>query len=155
MPDPSGPHHHPAAHPAGHVAAPTTAIAGLSLALAAGLGLLGVLPRVDATVATLVSRGGAESFPNHLPAWLPWLAATLLAPALTAAMLATPALWRRALLWLATVILVTTWAPVLSLAAFSPTIAAPWIASFWAGICALVYSANHRMPCDATDAPAQ
>jgi hypothetical protein len=137
-----------ARRPSGHVAAPTTAIAGLSLALAAGLALLGVLPRVDAAIATLVSRGGAESFPNQLPPWLPWLAAAILAPALTAAILATPALWRRALLWLATVILVSTWAPVLSLAAYSPSIAAPWITTFWAGICAIVYSANHQMPCD-------
>jgi hypothetical protein len=134
--------------PAGHVWGPATAIAGLSLALAAGLGLLGVIDRANAAIAFLVSRGGAESFPNKLPVWMPWIAAAILAPALVAVMLATPALWRRALLWLTTILLVATWAPVLSLAAFAPVIAAPWIACCWSGVCALVYSANHRMPCD-------
>ena len=150
---PSIPPKHRVAHPAGHVAAPAAAITALSLALVGGLALLGVLGRVDATITAMVSRSGSESFPNDLPSWLPWVAAAVFAPALAASMLATPALWRRALLWITSVVLIAAWAPVLSLAAYEPRIAAPCIACFWAGICALVYSANHRMPCDVSDHP--
>ena len=48
------------------------------------------------------------------------------------------------------VVLVAAWAPVLSLASHAPDISAPWIATIWAGVCAIVYSSNHRMPADET-----
>jgi hypothetical protein len=63
-------------------------------------------------------------------------------------MLATPGGWRRFVLWITSVVLVSAWAPVLSLAAHAPEISAPWIAAVWSGVCALVYTANHRMPCE-------
>lgn len=134
--------------PAGHVFVPAAAIGGLSMVLAAGLEVLGVLGRFNMAVARLVSRGGAETFPQHLPGWVEWFAAAVFAFGLAAAILATPGQWRRVLLWLTSVILVATWAPVLSLAARSPDIAAPWIATVWSGVCSIVYAANHRMACD-------
>ena len=135
-------------HPAGHVLLPAAAIGGLSLGLAAGLELLGVLARVNAGIARIVSRGGAEKFPKHVPDWCVWLAAALLACGLAAAILGTPGPVRRVILWLSAVVLVAAWAPVLSLAAHAPEIGAPWIATLWSGVCAIVYSARHRMPCD-------
>lgn len=147
---PSRPH---APHHVGHVAGPSFAIAALSLALAAGLELLGVLGRVDASMAASVLRGHAESFPNALPPWVPWVAAVLFSMGLAAAVLSTPRLWRRMILTLVLALLIMTWVPVLALADYSPQIAAPWIATVWSGICAIFYAANHRMPCDDSSDP--
>lgn len=138
----------PPSRPAGHVALPAAAIGALSMLLAAGLGLLGSLDRMNAGVAAIVSRGGAERFPKHLPDWSVWLAAALSAFGLSVVVLSTPGLWRRMVLWISAVVLMTAWAPVLGLAAHAPDIAAPWIATVWSGVCSLVYAANHRMPCD-------
>jgi hypothetical protein len=143
----------PPVHPTGHVLVPAAAIGGLSLVLAAGLELTGVLAGFNEGVTLLVSRGGAETFPKRLPEWLIWLAAIGLCFATASTILATPGILRRVMLWLTTVILVGTWAPVLSLAAHAPEIAAPWIATVWSGVCALVYSSRHRMPCDAAAPP--
>jgi len=138
----------PHPHPVGHVPLPTAAICGMSLALAAGLELSGVLAHVNAGIARIVSRGGAENFPKQVPGWCIWLAAALFSLALAAAILGTPGPVRRLMLWLSAVILVAAWAPVLSLAAHAPEIAGPWIATFWSGVCALVYTSRHRMPID-------
>lgn len=136
--------------PTGHVLVPAAAIGGLSLALAAGLEWLGILDRTDIAIARLVSRGGAETFPKSLhEAWI-WLAAGLLAFSLAAAILATPGHWRRVILWLTAIIVVAAWAPVLSIASHAPDIAAPWIATLWSGVCAIVYASNHRMAIDAS-----
>jgi hypothetical protein len=132
---------------------PAAAIGGLAIVLATGLALLGVLDRANRTIAALVSRNGAEEFPKHLPEWSIWLATVTLAFGLTFAILETPGWWRRAILWLTTVILIAAWAPVLSLAAHAPNIAAPWIATVWSGACAIVYATNHRMACDDTTHP--
>ena len=120
----------------------------MSLVLAAGLDLLGVLTQVNAGIARIVSRGGAEMFPKQVPAWCLWLAAALFSFALAAAILGTPGPIRRVILWLSAVILMAAWAPVLSLAAHVPEIAGPWIATVWSGVCALVYSSLHRMSAD-------
>ena len=138
----------PGDRPCGQVVVAVAVIGGLAMALAGGLGLLGVLARADAWVAGLVSRGGAEGFPNPLPGWLPWLAAVLVAPGLAAAVLCSPGWWRRWVLVCATLVVLAAWAPVLSLAAYEPWIAAPWVAALWSGICAMIYAAKHRMPCD-------
>lgn len=127
---------------------PTAAIGGLSLVLAAGLDLLGVLTQVNAGIARIVSRGGAEMFPKQVPAWCLWLAAGIFSFALAAAILGTPGPVRRVILWFSAVIVLSAWAPVLSLAAHAPEIAGPWIATVWSGVCALVYSTRQRMPVD-------
>ena len=123
------------------------------MALAAGLGLLGILDRANTGIARFVSHHDAETFPKHLPEWSVWLAAALLAFSLTTAILGTPGAWRRLVLWITAIVLVSTWAPVLNLAAHAPEIAAPWIATLWSGVCAIVYTANHRMACDETQEP--
>ncbi len=132
----------------GHVLVPAAAIGGLSLALVAGLAALGLLERMNAEIARLVSRNGAETFPKHLPAWSVWLATVAFSCGLAAAILSTPGQGRRGILWISSIVLTAAWAPVLSLAAHAPDIAAPWIATLWSGACAMVYATNHRMAGD-------
>ena len=127
---------------------PASAIGALSLILAAGLGLLGVLDHLGPAIADLVSRQGRESFAKRLPDWSIWLAAILFAFGLAIAILSTPGTWRRLVLWLSALVLIAAWAPVLSLASHAPDVAAPWIATAWSGLCALVYATNHHMACD-------
>ena len=129
------------------------AIGLLSIGLAAGLSVLGILGRVNGVVAQGLLAGKATGFPKELPEWSVWAAAGLLACGLSFAILSVAGTWRRCVLWLTTVVLVAGWAPVLSLAAHAPDIAAPFIATVWSGVCALVYAGNHRMPCDAMDRP--
>ena len=118
------------------------------MVLAAGLELLGVLVPINAGIARMVSMRGGEIYPKALPEGGVWLASVILAFGTAVAILGTPGQLRRALLWLSAVILVFAWAPVLSLAARAPDIAAPWIATLWSGICALVYTSRHDMPTD-------
>lgn len=140
-------------HPAGHWLLATAAIGALSMLLVAGLELLGLLERINMVVAAAVSRGGAEKFPQALPLWVLWLAVVAFAFGTAAALLGTPGFGRRLLLWLSTLVVVAAWAPVLSLAAHAPEIGAPWIATSWSGICAMIYAARHTMPCDAASPP--
>ncbi|RYD23478.1 MAG: hypothetical protein EOP88_04005 [Verrucomicrobiaceae bacterium] len=135
-------------HPAGHVLVPAAAIGSLSIVLVTGLSLLGILGRVNLLIANSVSQGKPAAFPKLLPAWLPWLAAVLLAFALAFAILSVPGTWRRLVLWITTVVLIAGWAPVLGLAAHFPAIGAPLVAVLWSGVCAVVYAGNHRMPVD-------
>lgn len=134
--------------PDGHQLVPAAAIGALSIVLVAGLSALGTLDHVNAGIADIVSRGGAEKFPKQLADWCVWLSTAIFAFGLAFAILGTPGSWRRLVLWVSGVVLVAAWAPVLSLASHAPDIAAPWIATFWSGVCSLVYAANHHMACD-------
>ena len=134
--------------PVGHVRVPAAAIGSLSILLAAGLSVLGILDRVNGMIAKGLLAGKAAAFPKALPEWSVWLAAGLFAFGLSFAILSVPGTWRRCMLWITAVVLVAGWAPVLSLAARAPDIAAPFIATVWSGVCALVYAGNHRMACD-------
>jgi hypothetical protein len=135
-------------HPVGHVLVPAAAIGALSILLVVGLSALGILDRVDLVISHLVSRGRAEGVPKFLPEWSVWLATLAFAFGLSFSMLSVAGTWRRVVLWITSVVLIAGWAPVLSLAAHAPDIGAPFIATFWSGICALVYASKHRMPCD-------
>jgi len=134
------------------VLVPATAIGGLSVLLAAGLAATGLIGRLDAMVSAAVSRNGRETFPNQLPEPVVWLSTAILAFGLAFAILSTAGTARRITLWITTAVLVGAWAPVLSLAAHAPAVSAPWIATFWSGVCALFYASNHHMACD--DGPA-
>jgi hypothetical protein len=138
----------PQHRPDGHILVPSAAIGGLSMALAAGLAALGPMEKLNQSIATLVSLGGAETFPKQLPIWSLWTCATWFAFGLAAVILSTSGAWRRAVLWVSSVVLVAGWAPVLSLAAHAPDIGVPLVATLWSGVCALVYASNHHMPCD-------
>jgi hypothetical protein len=134
--------------PAGQVLVPAIAIGSLSLVLAIGLRALGILTQLDAAVATWVPSIDGKTFPKSLPDWSLYLVATLFATALPLAMLSVSGTWRRLVLWVTTLVLIASWAPVLCLAARAPEVAMPFIAALWAGVCSLVYASNHRMACD-------
>ena len=134
--------------PPGHPAAAVAAIGSLSFLLAAGLQLLGILARTDAWIAQLVSRGGAQTFPQRLPGAAIWPAVALFSFGLAFAILRSPGMLPRLILWISAMILVATWAPVLSLAAYQPTVSAAWIATAWSGACAIFYASHHRMTGD-------
>lgn len=127
---------------------PAAAIGALSILLVVGLDVLRVLEPVDRMISKLVSQGAVQSFPKTLPVWSTWLATVVLAFGLSFAILSAPGTWRRLVLWLTAMVLVGGWAPVLALAAHFPDIGAPFIATLWSGICALVYAGSHRMACD-------
>lgn len=136
----------------GHILVPGLTIGGLSITLAVGLAAFKAVDRANLWIASLVSRGGRETFPKHLPDSLIWIAAIILAIGIAITILATSGTWRRLVLWITAVMLIAAWAPVLSLAAHSPDIAVPWIATVWSGVCALVYASNHRMDAGETTA---
>lgn len=138
----------------GHIGMACASITALATGLAAGLGALGLLDQSDRNLAAWFAAGiaggagASEAFPNRLPMWLPWVAVVLFANLLSAAILASPGWERRLLLWFATTLVAAAWAPVLCLAAFFPQVSAVVAATAWAGMCACVYAANHRMPAD-------
>lgn len=132
----------------GHILVPGLTIGGLSITLAVGLAAFKAIDRANLWIATIVSRGGRETFPKHLSDSLIWFTAILLAVAIAIAILATRGTWRRLVLWISAMVLTAAWAPVLSLAAHAPDIAVPWIATVWSGVCALVYASKHRMDAD-------
>ena len=134
--------------PVGHVLIPAIAIGALSLVLAIGLSALGILTRLNVLAARLVPPVDGGSFPKRLPEWAVWLAAVVFAMALPLAILGVATAWRRVVLWITALVLVTGWAPVLSVAAHAPAVACPFVVTLWSGICALVYAANHRMESD-------
>lgn len=134
--------------PEGHVLVPATAIGSLSILLVTGLAMLGMLDRVNWLISKIVGSGKGGVFPKDLPDGLIWLGAVAFAFGVPFSILQVPGTWRRLMIWLTALVVVSGWAPVLGLAARSPDIAAPWIATLWAGICALVYAGNHRMACD-------
>ncbi|MES2657212.1 MAG: hypothetical protein V4689_01275 [Verrucomicrobiota bacterium] len=125
-----------------------SAIGSLSILLVAGLGVLGVLDRLNSWVSNMVSHGKAVNFPKALPGGLVWLVAVGFAFGISFSILNVPGIWRRVMLWLTALVVVAGWAPVLSLAAHAPDIGAPWIATLWSGVCSLVYARGHRMACD-------
>ncbi|MES2474349.1 MAG: hypothetical protein V4640_01120 [Verrucomicrobiota bacterium] len=133
-------------HP-GHVNGAALAIGSLSMLLVAGMALPGIVDRLDGMVARMTAEGAA-GFPKSLPTWCVWLFTLFVSYAVPFAILGAPGTWRRVMLWLTALVLVAGWAPVLVLAAHAPDVAAPWIATLWSGVCALVYAKNHRMPVD-------
>ena len=138
----------PPPHADGHGLVPAAAIGALSILLAVGLDVLRILEPLDRMVSKLLSQGAIHDFPKELPAWSVWLATVILAFGLPFAILSVAGTWRRLVLWITALVLVAGWAPVLVLAAHFPDIGAPFIATLWSGICALVYAGSHRMACD-------
>lgn len=134
--------------PSSHLLLAAASIGALSTLLAAGLGGFGILESLNQWIASALSQGHSGQFPQAIPGWLVHALTAISAFALPLSVLAVPGTWRRSLLAITAVVLVAGWAPVLSLAAYSPDIAAPFIATLWSGICALFYASNHRMACD-------
>lgn len=136
--------------PAGLVVLPAAAIGSLSVLLVVGLSLLGIMDHVNVSVSQLVMQGKAGLAPKALPGWSVWLVTLAFAFGMAFAILSIPGVWRRVVVWITALVLLAGWAPVLSLAAHAPEVGAPFIASLWSGVCALVYAGKHRMACDAS-----
>jgi hypothetical protein len=134
--------------PPGQVLVPAAAIGTLALVLSLGLGLLGILQRVDAAVAGLLDERGMGAYPERVPEWAGWLFSGLLGYGLALAMLSVPGTWRRVLLWVSAAVVTAAWAPVLALASREPAASAAVVAVLWSGLCSLVYASRHRMECD-------
>ncbi len=137
----------------GHVKIAAPAIGLLSVVLVAGLGLLKITGRVNTMVSRLSSNGDIDAFPKALPDWSIWFFVFVFAFGIPFAILNVAGTWRRVMIWVSSMVVIAGWAPVLALAAHAPEIGAPWIATFWSGVCALVYAGKHRMPCDGPDQP--
>jgi hypothetical protein len=135
----------------GHVLMPAAAIGSLALLLAVGLTLLRIIERANAWIAGLVSSGGVEAPTKSLPPPAIWAGAAIGAVGLSLAILAVPGNWRRLVLWISALAVIAGWAPVLVLASRQPEIAAPLVATFWAGLCAYVYASRHHMAVDGTN----
>jgi hypothetical protein len=131
--------------PVGNVLLAGGTIGLLSLFLCVGLSLLGINTRMNTALKGLVADQGVG---HSLPSWTIWLGVMVFAFGIPWVLLNVPEAWRRLALWLTMVVVICGWGPVLGLAAYAPDLAAPIIAAVWSGICAMIYSANHRMPCD-------
>jgi hypothetical protein len=134
--------------PRGTVALPALAIGGMSLALAAGFNALGLLGRIERSLIAIPGQQGLSGEPQILPAWIAWSVAAGLAFVLPWLLLQSPASWRRAVLWLTVLALVLCWIPVMGLAAKWCPLAPSLVTVGWSGLCALIYGARHRMPCE-------
>ena len=125
--------------------APTLAIGSLSVLLAAGLGALGILDRINLWVVQVVAGKSPGVFAKSLPPWVIWLATVCFACGIAASLLGISNTLRRLMVWVTTMVLIGGWAVVLVLAARIPEIGAPLVATLWAGFCAMIYL-NHRPP---------
>lgn len=134
--------------PAGHLAPTVVAIGCMAALLAAGLGAVGLLGRMDFALGEVFSTISPPEASRGLPVVVPWVAVVLISFALPLVMLSVPGMWRRVVLWVSALALVAGWAPVLALAARQPVVSGVFIATFWCGLCSLVYASRHRMPCD-------
>jgi hypothetical protein len=134
--------------PRGTVALPALAIGGMSLALAAGFHFLGLLGRIERALLTIPGQLGLSGEPQVFPASIAWSVAAALAFVLPWLLLQSPASWRRAVLWLTVLALIFGWIPVMGLAAQWCPLAPSLVAVGWSGLCALIYGARHRMPCE-------
>ncbi len=140
-------------HP--HIGLAVLAAGGLALALAAGLGFLGLMARLDAALADLFLPKGMTAPPLPLDPLVLWFSAAALSFALPAVILNVPGQWRRAVIWGITLALTFAWGPVLILAAHKPQIGVALVAVLWAGFCAMFYANNHVLPVDREETTAQ
>jgi hypothetical protein len=135
--------------PAGHVASPVAAIGSMAALLAAGMGAVGLLGRVDGMIGQSLAGVSPPGSAVALPIWLPWVGVVAGAFVVPLVLLEVAGSWRRVVLWVSALGLVAGWAPVLALASRMPEVSGTFIATFWSGLCSLVYASRHRMPCDA------
>jgi hypothetical protein len=134
--------------PRGTVALPALAIGGMSLALAGGFHFLGLLGRIERGLLAIPGQLGLSGEPQVFPAGFAWSVAATLGFLLPWLLLQSPASWRRVVLWLTVLALVLGWIPVMGLAAKWCPLAPSLVTVAWSGLCALIYGARHRMPCE-------
>ncbi len=120
-----------------HPGATTAAISCVALLLSIGLSAAGVLPRLESLLDSLLVARIPGPAPSPLPTWIAWLAACLVAPSLSLAILFSPGTARKLVLLVTSSFLILCWDPVLALASLSISITPPLTTAVWAGICAI------------------
>ena len=120
----------------------------MSLGLAAGLDILNLVSRFDASLTRVFAPPSLATPSLALSRSVVWLASAFLAFALPAVLLHVPGMCRRGIIFLLTICLTLSWGPVLVLAARRPEISIALIAVLWSGLCAIYYAHNHRLPVD-------
>jgi hypothetical protein len=136
----------PAVKPEPHPGAAALAIAGMALAVAAVLSMIGVTEKIDVLIAGLASGFGLEGELRKLGGPVVWTWTLLMTIGLCQAMLHAPANWRRAVLLGSSLLLTLTWIPVLSLASYAAPVAVPLAALLWGGVGSEIYAVRHREP---------
>lgn len=140
---------HPAISlPRGTVFAPSLTIAAVAVMVSLALNFTQALNPVDAWLTSELAGNGWGETLVELPHWYGGVLILLVSFGLASAMLASPASWRRLVLWLSTVLVLLGWGPALALAGKQIDIAAPVVAAMISGVCALIYGTRHRLPCD-------
>lgn len=127
------------------------AIGLLGVALAAGLRFLKMGALFDQMLMSWFANAGLSSAEIPLNPWIIWGGATLLAMALSAAILNTAGWWRRWFIWMMTLALTVSWVPVLLLASHKAEIGVAVTAVLWSGCCAMFYAFSHEMPADVAE----
>lgn len=133
-------------HP--HIGLAVLAAGAMALALAAGLGFLGIIQIMDGLLARFLTPKGIVQPSTPIAPAILWGGSALLAFLLPAVILNIPGLWRRLLVWALTFALTLAWGPVLILAAHKPEISVALITVLWSGFCAMFYTTNHVLPAD-------
>ncbi len=134
--------------PEGHVPLPVMLTGGMGLTLAAGLQGFGLLENLDRSLAGMfVEPGAVLAQPPVTPGVL-WLATAVLAFGIAWVILQIPGTWRRAVIWISTLVVIAGWVPVAAIAHASAPVAAPLVACGWAGLCAIIYASRHHMAMD-------
>jgi len=138
----------PASLPRGTVALPAASIGVLSLTLATGFQALGLLGRIERGLLTVSAKLGLPGELVPLPREWSWSLAAALALVLPWLILQSPEHWRRLVLWATVLVLLLGWVPVMALAARWCPLAPSLVVVVWGGLCATIYAARHRMPCE-------
>jgi len=132
--------------PEPHPGIAASAIALMSLAMAAGLDYVGVGAAIDARAGAWAASFGLEGEPRLLEAQWTWGWTVLATFGLCQALLHVVGAWRRWLLAVLATVVTVGWVPVLALAGIEPPIGVPLVALLWAVVASMFYAARHREP---------
>jgi hypothetical protein len=136
--------------PEAHVVQAVMAITCAALAVCLCMAALGVTPRMDGWIASLVSQARPADGYHNLSLPSVWAGAAAGAVLVSSVLLNTPGWWRRLIFWVASMAVTFAWAPVLALSSLRPDLATPCLAVFAAGVGSIFYIARHHMPNDPT-----
>lgn len=133
-------------HP--HIGIAAVASGLMALGLSAGLVALRLMTHLDGMFSMIFIPAGIPAPVLSLNPLALWAVSGVLAFALPAVIVNIPTMWRRSLIWFATVILTLAWGPVLMLASHKPEIGVAIVAVLWSGFCAMFYAFSHTLPVD-------